>query len=368
VPVLTDEHVIPGAGPELWPSFGEYPVYDDVVYQTFTTDSLRNERFRSALSALAPGRTVLDIGTGQELYWARESVLQGARHVFAMEVMPESYRIACVNHRKWKLADRVTLLQGLSTVLEIAPKADVCVSEIIGSVAGAEGAAAVLTDARRRHLLPGGVFIPDRSATLAAAACLRKILDTQHVAFSPGALPYLARIFAWNGGPFDVRLRIRNPAADGIVSSSEQVELLEFNGELLTAQEREVSLVVQRRGRVDGVLTWMRLWCRPGEPPLDALRDRTNWATVYFPLFREEIPVEPGDRLDLRFTVSLSDDGIHPDYQLTAMLRTSHGGYPATHVSAHHGQTFRADAQHRRLFPEGAADARPALRGTISMI
>lgn len=353
IPVVVDENAVPGVGSELWPSFGEYPVYDETLYRTMTADSSRNERFRAALSVLAPGRTVLDIGTGQGLNWARKSVLLGARRVVAVEVMAESYGIADDNRRRWGLTDHVTLLHGSSTELEIDPKAEVCVSEIIGSVAGAEGAAAVLTDARRRHLVPGGVLVPDRSVTQAAAVCLREALDRHAVAFSPEALPYLARIFEWNGGPFDVRLRLRNPAVQAIVSTSEPVEVLEFNGELVTSQQHQVTLVVERPGRVDGILTWMRLWCMPGEPPLDTLRERTNWATVYFPLFADEIPVERGDRLNLRFTVTLSDDGIHPDYQMAATLRTSHGDYSGTHVSSHHGRTFRADPLHRRLFPGG---------------
>ncbi|MFF9458103.1 hypothetical protein [Streptomyces flaveolus] len=36
--------------PALWPSVGEYPVYDPILYTTMTTDDERNHRFRAALA------------------------------------------------------------------------------------------------------------------------------------------------------------------------------------------------------------------------------------------------------------------------------------------------------------------------------
>ncbi|WP_331752409.1 hypothetical protein [Streptomyces sp. NBC_00829] len=39
--------------PALWPSVGEYPIYDPFLYTTMTTDDERNQRFRTALSQLA---------------------------------------------------------------------------------------------------------------------------------------------------------------------------------------------------------------------------------------------------------------------------------------------------------------------------
>ncbi|MEU9472162.1 class I SAM-dependent methyltransferase [Streptomyces avermitilis] len=175
----------------LWPSVGEYPIYDPFLYTTMTTDDERNKRFRTALSHLAPGRRILDIGTGQDLLWAREGVQAGARHAVAIEVIEDAFRKAAANLSAFDPQDRITLLHGQSTNLQFAPRADVCVAEIIGSLAGAEGAAAVLTDARSRHLEPGGLVVPHRAETLAAAACLSDLLPEQPVAFAEASLPYL---------------------------------------------------------------------------------------------------------------------------------------------------------------------------------
>jgi protein arginine N-methyltransferase 1 len=351
--VLADDAPAGPADPVLWPSIGEYPCYDAFLYQALTGDEVRNERFRAALGKSAPGKVVLDIGTGQDLLWARESLRRGARHVLAMEVMEESFRQAAAALRAEGMTDSITLLMGSSTALEIEPRADVCVAEVIGSVAGAEGAATIFADARRRHLVPGGTVIPHRAVTRAAAVSLADVMGGRPAAFAEQSLPYLRTIFDWNGAPFDVRLRIRNPAPGAAVSAHAAVEILEFNGDLKTEQETRVTLTVTRPGRIDGVLAWLELWCDPDGPPLTALSGNTSWASVYFPLFGSEVAVAPGDALDLTFRVQVSDDGVHPDYALDATLRTSQAGEVTGRLSSpHHGRAFRCGPAYRRLFPE----------------
>lgn len=337
----------------LWPSIGEYPCYDPFLYQTLTSDAARNQRFRVALQKLARGKVVLDIGTGQDLIWAREAVAAGAGHVLALEVMEESFLRGSENLRSLRLQDDITLLQGGSTSLHLDPKADVCVAEIIGSVAGAEGAAVVLADARRRHLAPGGIVVPHRCVTRAAAVCLRDVLGGNPVSFSQEAIKYLQVIFDWNEAPFDVRMRIKNAAPAAVLSNSEPVEILNFNGDLLEEQERRVSLTMNRPGKVDGILTWLELSCLPDEPPLDTLHMDTSWGSVYFPLFDSEIPVEGGDVLGLTFRTSLGEDRLHPNYRLEATLRTDRTGEHSADLAApHRGRTFRDRPVYRVLFPE----------------
>jgi type I protein arginine methyltransferase len=353
VQVLVDPAGDRDGRPALWPSIGEYPCYDAVLYRTMSADDERNQRFRAALRALASGRRVLDIGTGQDLNWAVESVASGAKHVVAMEAMEESFHRAKERLASLGLGDAVTLRHGTSTELTIEPRADVCVAEIIGSLAGAEGAAAVFTDARRRHLTPEGVIVPHRCASRAAAVRLEALFDGDPVAFSADSVGYLEQIFAFNGGPFDVRLRVKHPAPGALASTSERVEILDFNGELRTDQERTVRLEITRPDRVDGVLTWLELWCLPGDQPLDALRTRTSWASIYFPLFDAPVEVRPGDVLELTFRVSLSDDGVHPDYDLTAALHTAAGVVPGGCRSPYRGSALRGNPVYAALFPEG---------------
>ena len=46
----------------LWPSVGEYPIYDEFLYYVMLQDEPRNVLFRTAVQALAPDRVVLELG------------------------------------------------------------------------------------------------------------------------------------------------------------------------------------------------------------------------------------------------------------------------------------------------------------------
>jgi type I protein arginine methyltransferase len=350
--VLVDPAAAPATAPTLMPTHGEYPIYDAALYDPMTTDTERNWRFREALDKYAKDRVVVDIGTGSYVFWARESLRSGASRVFAIEAMRDSFLTATQTVADLDGGHRVTLLHGESTALTIEPKADVCVAEIIGSLPGAEGAAAVLADARRRLLTPDAVIIPDLCLTQAAAVSFADLFPGRAPAFAPAAIPQLQRIFDWNGGPFDVRLRIANPAREAILSDEALVERLEFNGDLQVEQVTDVRLTIDRSGVVDGVLTWLVIQCLPDQQPLDALRDETNWASIYLPLFDAGISVEAGDVLDLTFRSTLSEDGVHPDYHLSGELRTARGVHRGQHLSPYRSRTRHGSPLYRTLFPE----------------
>ena len=342
----------PVAGaPTLMPTHGEYPIYDAGLYDPMTQDTERNWRFSDALDRSAKDRVVLDIGTGAYLFWAREALRAGARGVVALESMQDSYQAATRTLTEVPGGERITLLHGASTELSLEARAEVCVAEIIGSLASAEGAAAVIADARRRHLSPDAVVIPDVCLTRAAAASLTDLLGGQEPAFASAAAPQLTRIFDWNGAAFDVRLRIANPARDGVMSDHAPVERLDFNGELRPEQESQFRLTIDRPGQVDGLLTWLVISCLAGQEPLDAMRHETNWASIYLPLFDTPVRVEPGDVMDITFRCMLSEDRVHPDYDVAAELHTARGLHHAQHFSPYRGQKLRVHPVYESLFP-----------------
>jgi protein arginine N-methyltransferase 1 len=351
--VLVNRAAAGGAAPALWPSLGAYPCYDPFLYDLLTNDHERNKVFRGALRRLVQGKTVLDIGTGQELNWAQESRLSGARHVFAMEAMAESFRRASGKLNELGLHGDITLSHGMSTELTLEHRVNVCVSEVIGSIAGAEGAAVILEDARRRHVVPDGLIVPHRCVTRAAAVSLREVLASNPVAFSPDAVKYLERVFNWNKAPFDIRLRVQEPSTSALLTVGEPVEILDFNGDLRHEQENRVSLTVERDGLVDGLLLWPEITCHPDDPPLDTLRVKTSWDPVYFPVFDTEIPVIGGDVIDLVFQMRVGEDGVHPDYRVQARLRTHRGAeHLGEFASPYRGTDFRGYSLYRQLFPE----------------
>lgn len=339
-----------GQGPDLWPSVGEYPCYDAMLYQLMNLDEVRNNAYRAALMRVARNRRVLDIGTGRDLNWALLAARYGACQVTAVEGMPETAELAVHRLARSPLRGRVELVHAWSTDLSLSPPAEVCVSEIIGSIGGAEGAAAVVADARRRLVTSDAAFIPHRCVTMAGAIALREVFPKR--ALSVDSLPYLDKIFGNFGWPFDIRLGIANVGPEALVTDEGPVETLPFTGALEVAASEETALTVRRSAAIDGVLLWIQLQCAERDAPIDTLRQRTSWIPAYLPAFDEPVPVTAGDRVTVRLTRTLSDDGVHPDYDLDVRIDVAASSVAGGCSSPHHGRDFRSNALYRELFPQ----------------
>jgi type I protein arginine methyltransferase len=335
----------------IWPCVGEYRVYDVVLYYIMTHDVLRNARYAEAVKSLAPGKVALDIGTGAHLNWARACVEAGARKVYAIEEMEESFKAASALAKKLNIEDRLTIIHGSATEVQLPEKVDLCVSEIIGCIGTSEGVMSVLRDAQQRFLKPGGAMIPSRCASRIAAVELPQAFHAAP-AFDKKVLRYVQNVFASVGRPFDVRLSIENLPLSSLLSTDDLFEDIDFLSEIPESCSREAHLRVTRPGRLDALLVWIELACMPGQEPIDSLRDKTHWKPVLMPAFYPGIDVSPGDELVMTCEVRPSDDGILPDYRVTGELRQGAKVRPFTYEAAHHSAPFRGDAFYQRLFPE----------------
>ncbi|GAA3658825.1 methyltransferase domain-containing protein [Streptomyces iranensis] len=349
------------SNPPIWlfPSVGEYPVYDDFVYDMMIKDERRTGRYTEAVRRCAPGRTVLDVGTGQDAVWALAAARAGARHVWAVEVMPKSARIARKTIEEAGFADRITVIEGLSTEIELPEPVDMCVSEIIGTLGGSEGAGSVLRDARERLVKPGGLFIPHRSATTAVALDLGSATGGEPPSFPSATFDFVQEVFAAVGRPFDLRVclaglqEVPEVRERSYLSDAVEVEPLEFNGALRPEGVDRAELTFTGPGRFSGLALGVRLWVAEDGEPIDSLCEWSNWTPVYAALSEEGLPVRPGDRFTFEFTTTISDDGVHPDYALVGELHRDGGpAVPLRWSSTHHGDGFRETFFHRRLFPE----------------
>jgi protein arginine N-methyltransferase 1 len=356
----------------LFPSIGEYLAYDDQAYDGFVMASQRNAAYRQALGVASPGRVVLDIGTGRDALWAITAARAGARQVYAVEAQATVTAQAERAVRRAGLASRVQVITGRSQDVELPGQAGVCVSEIIGNIASAEGALATLADARRRLCAPGCLMVPVRAQTLAAAISLSEDgLGSGSPRFSgqgsgsPGSsgppggpalaqesLGYLRRIFDQAGGPFDVRLCLSGPVAGARLTSSGVVEDLDFTRDAPDASTRKARLEVRRPGLVHGFALWPRLQAWPGQPAVDALPEQERgWAPLYAPVSTEGIPVVPGDQVQVTFTRQVTDPEGHPGYLLGARIGHPDRGFTrAAWDSPWPGAAFRSSGTYRHLF------------------
>ncbi len=334
----------------LCPSVGEYPIYDERIYQVLLEDERRNTLFRAAIGAVAPGATVLEIGCGPDLLWSLTAAAAGASRVYAIEVIEESARRAEQTARGHPSAG-IRVIAGDSTRVVLPERADVCIAEIVGCIGGSEGIVAVLADAQRRHLAPSATVIPSAVRTLAGAVCLLDLMGGD-VAMPAAFAPYVEAVFRHAGGPFDLRLYVGGADPAALLSTAGVFEDLRF-GERSYSQGGDLRLEITRSGRVDGLLAWIELTVAPGDAALDSLAEDTNWLPVYVPFALDEpLGVSAGDVLSLHAEAGYADDGIHPGYFFRGRLTRagSGAGIPVTAESRYSGGAFRSTVIHRRLF------------------
>lgn len=304
---------------EIWPSLGEYPFYDAFLYSRMTHDTVRNAAYERSLNAVAQSRTVLDIGTGQDLVWARAASTAGAARVFAVEALPSAARKARQTLRNMTNGSPIVLLEGTSFSVTLPERADVCVSEVIGSIASAEGAIATLNDARERLLTETAILLPTRCATCVAAVSLPEAL-VRAPAFPEDALPYLERLFELAGQPFDVRLTLSHVRPDRLASTSGVVELLDFRARIPAAATTHARLRITRDAAVHGLLLWPRVWLDDDADPVDALEQRTSWLPCFVPCFYPGFDTTSGDVVRLAFQRLSPRDEMHPEYALWGIV------------------------------------------------
>jgi hypothetical protein len=343
--------------PILLPHLGEYRIYDAVVYDILTSDHARNRLYERAIARYAPGAVALDIGTGRDVNWARACVAAGARMVYAVEELGDSFHAARATIERLGLQGKVRLLEGNSSTITLPEKVDLCVSEIIGGIGSAEGAPAILRDARLRLMAPGGKMIPERCLVNIAAAQLPDDIH-RSPALSYGWATYLDQVFDRIGHPFDVKVHIANFPGRCVLSSEDVFEDFRFIENIPVTSRRLANLRVVRAGRLDGFVTRNLLWCLEDDVPLDAFHDGGSFnPSPFFPVFYPGVSVEEGDEIDVLCESAPSDDGVLPDYRLTGELRRGAGVTQFSYEAPHHEPRFRTTPFYQTLF-SGMAEPR----------
>lgn len=125
----------------------------------FVKNRRRNAAFRRALERHAPGRTVLDVGTGSGLL-AIYAARAGARRVYAMEKDTTMVQIARANFERNKLADRIELIHANALSADRFPRADIVVGEMLSTWCVVEPQVPVIR--RVLDALPHAIPIPSQ--------------------------------------------------------------------------------------------------------------------------------------------------------------------------------------------------------------
>jgi len=135
-------------------------------HYAMVNDHARNEFYREALRRVVNADThVLEIGTGSGLL-AMIAAQAGAKHVTAVEANCHMAFLAKRIIHANGLSDKITVINKLSTEMSVEElgehgRADVLLSEILGTLMLGESALEYNADVRDRRLLkPGGILIP----------------------------------------------------------------------------------------------------------------------------------------------------------------------------------------------------------------
>lgn len=347
------------SGVELWPSVGEYPVYDELMYYSMSTDFVRNSRYEAAIKQLVEGKVVVEIGTGQDLALARMCVAAGARKVYAIESIESAYRAAVALKNSLGFSNEIEVIHGFSTDIDLPEQADICLSEIIGTIGGSEGVAPILDDARR-FLKTDGVMIPERCVTKIAAVQLPDDV-VNSPAFSDLTGTYAAKVFEEVGCEFDVRVCLSNLPKQNLLSDSDIFEDLDFLFDSPKEFSTEITLNIKKAGRLDGFLLWINLHVA-ADLVIDSGSEKSNWLPVYFPAFENGIKVVPGDVINAKGYGKVSDNGINPDYGIKGeLVRSSGETVEFSFDSYHHKPVLKQTPFYQKLFsPRSSTNGGPA--------
>jgi len=132
-------------------------------------DATRNAAYDQALRCAAPGKRVLDIGSGAGLL-AMMAARAGARQVASCEAVPAIAAAARDIIAANGLSDRITVHAKRSNLLDadrdLGGRADVLVTEIFASGLLSEAVLPTIEHAHRRLLAPDATIIPHRAVAL----------------------------------------------------------------------------------------------------------------------------------------------------------------------------------------------------------
>ena len=149
------------------------------IHVAMLNDQMRTSSFLAGIAeTVKPGDVVVDIGTGTGVL-ALAAARAGADRVYAIEASAIG-DVAQAIFEANGMADRITLLQGWSTLIDLPERADVLVSEIIGNEPLGENVLEVTRDARKRLLKPGGRMVPSKVGILGIPVTLPEAEFARH--------------------------------------------------------------------------------------------------------------------------------------------------------------------------------------------
>jgi Ribosomal protein L11 methyltransferase (PrmA)/Arginine methyltransferase oligomerization subdomain len=301
--------------PELRSGFDAPPIHIAML-----NDRSRTEGFLRAISeTVQPGDVVIDIGTGTGIL-AVAAARAGAARVYAIEAGEMGDIAEQVFHAS-DTRERLELVRGWSTSIELPERADVLISEIIGCDPFAERVLAATLDARRRLLKPGARYVP-RNISVYGLAVTIPSSRVATLAFTEEAVENWR---GWYGVDFGCLVqgatagpqRFEVPAGQAaswlLLSNATRLARVDLTRFQDTVIDEVVDLETVKSGTLNGVLLFFELQIGSGSitthPSQQAADNHWRNPVWYFP----ERTVEAGNRIRVQYKYS---SGSHSEVRI----------------------------------------------------
>jgi SAM-dependent methyltransferase len=288
--------------------------YDSLhTHRWMLRDGQRMQAFGRALRELVrPGMVVLDVGAGSGVL-SLMAARAGAARVYAVERTPMA-----------RLARKLAACNGLAAVVKVAEadmqhvslpeRADLIVSEWLGTIGVDENLLYPVLLARDRWLEPGGLMMPSTvRARLAPAGLATRVEIDQLRATRAAAKP--------SGDEFDLDLSLdlsllAEPSVHELLCRRYQVRPQDLAGEpqtlwttetgaaslgaALEPSQAELSFDMAQARRINALVAWFEADLSPGVTLSNAPdRPETHWGQLTLPL-QTALDLPAGSRLQVR--------------------------------------------------------------------
>lgn len=280
------------------------------IHVRMLNDRARTAGYLSAIrEVVKPGDVVIDMGTGSGVL-ALAAAQAGASRVYALEAGAIG-KSAVANFAANGFADRITLVQGWSTQINLPERADVLVSEIIGSDPLGERVLECTADAVTRMLKPDARLLPARLLIYGLPVAIPETEISRHT-FTDKSIKKWQRWYGMDFSPM-VSIAKQNPPllyvksvrARRFDALAEPVLLADVDfraaKELVIDNSRTVQAC--RSARLNGVIVYFELELSPrvrlSTAPSSA-GVTNNWSTQVFCL-PEALQLREGDPLRITY-------------------------------------------------------------------